>query len=319
MKKWKITVALTLALTMVLGVTLPGLAAPDETVPDEAAHNAHPRLMRGEVDTIGESSFTIQPGDREIQVNDDTRFFKVSIPAKLTALIRHGMGQAQGEQEQLKAMAQERQEQIKAALQERQEQIRAMAQEKQEQLRAIGQSIPKLRAADRAPSLGRVQLLSRPGPVSLETLQLAPNLMPSGQVKQARPPWWNLKWLRQFAEEVEFEGLASGDKVVVWVVRSEEGSLAKMVFILEPTTYKRIAGTVSAIDEPDDGTISVMPLSSTEDGSLTFDYDDNTTFVLRGKHYLVVGDEVVVIYVEKNDDRLAKKVTAGVNLPEPAE
>jgi len=50
MKIWKITVVVTLVAALVLGVTLPGLAASDETAPQTG--ECWPRLLKGEVVSV---------------------------------------------------------------------------------------------------------------------------------------------------------------------------------------------------------------------------------------------------------------------------
>ncbi len=84
MKIWKIAVVITLAVALLLGITLPGLADSGEAVTvintDEAWGKWFPRIIRGEVVDIGDSLFFIQSGEQEatIYVTDDTRYFKVS-------------------------------------------------------------------------------------------------------------------------------------------------------------------------------------------------------------------------------------------------
>lgn len=282
MKVWKIAVILALALALVLGVTLPGLAASDEATTDEVECKPYPRLLRGEVFSIGESSFTIQDGDVEIRVNDDTRFFKIDVPQKILALLRHRVSQMQGEQ--------------------------------QEQIRTAVREIPQLKAAAQKPFLKRAQTFSRPELATQERQQLALMTPGEGQniLKQLQA---YLKWFRQFGEEVDFADLAPEDKVVVWVVPNEGAPLAKLVLIVDPTANKRVVGEVTDVGE---SSITVEPLSGDE--AITFRYDENTTFTLRlrGTPFLE-GQKAVVVYVEGSDPPLAKIVMAGMRVPRPAE
>ena len=126
MKVLKIGVALTLALGLVLGIALPGLAAPNE-----AEGKAPPKMLRGKVvrvDGNNQEFFVIESRGLgvTISVNSDTQYFKAPIPQKAIALAQHRMKLRQPEE--------------------------------QERVRAMGMAIPmKLRAIERAPLLKRVR------------------------------------------------------------------------------------------------------------------------------------------------------------------
>jgi len=85
MKIWKVAVVIMLAVALVLGLALPGLADSSEaatvTNTDEAWGKWFPRIIRGGVIDIGNSLFVIQSGEQEatIYVTDDTRYFKISM------------------------------------------------------------------------------------------------------------------------------------------------------------------------------------------------------------------------------------------------
>lgn len=87
MKIWKIAVVVTLAIALVLGVALPGLAASDEVAPQTV--DCWPRLLRGEVtgvDDVGDpKSFDIQAGEWKftIFVDENTRYFILQPPKRL--------------------------------------------------------------------------------------------------------------------------------------------------------------------------------------------------------------------------------------------
>jgi hypothetical protein len=121
----------------------------------------------------------------------------------------------------------------------------------------------------------------------------------------------NLKWLRPFGEEVTFADLAPEDKVVVWVVPNEGESLAKLVFIITPTAYKRVVGEVTYVGE---SSLTIKPLS--DDETITFRYDGDTTFILRlrGTPFLE-GQKAVVVYTDEDDPPLARMVMAGTGIP----
>jgi hypothetical protein len=284
MRTWKVAIVSTLVAALVLGATLPVLAIPDE--PPQVEHKPRPRMLKGEVIGIDESSFTIQAGEQDIdiKVNEGTRFFKLSIPPRLLARFRHRISQMPGEN--------------------------------QDQLNTMAQRIPELRGIENRPAprggngSGRQMLPfseNQTQPLNLE-------LLGEGQDKPKHLQGY-LKWLRQFGEEVTFDDLATGDRVIVRVVGGEDKPLAKLVLIIAPMSLKRVAGIVTGVDET---TLTLEPLSETEDGLLTFTHDTNTTFIIHGTPFLE-GTKAVVIYVEQSDELLAKRVLARAQLPESVE
>jgi len=104
MKIWKIAVVVTLAAALVLGVTLPGLAASDETVPQTA--DCWPRLLKGEVlsvDEVEPKSFVIQAGEHELTILvENTRYFILYPPKGLLGLVQQRMGLRQQNQERVR-------------------------------------------------------------------------------------------------------------------------------------------------------------------------------------------------------------------------
>lgn len=99
MKVLKVAGVSLLALSLVLGLALPALAAPDGA-PPEASHMP-PKVLMGEVVDKGESSFVIQSRGQEltISVNDDTQYLKAPIPRVVLPLARRLMGLRQQSQE----------------------------------------------------------------------------------------------------------------------------------------------------------------------------------------------------------------------------
>jgi hypothetical protein len=77
-----------LALTLVLGVALPALAAPDAAKP--RAKDFHSRIVMGKVLSIGDQQFVIKSGKEEltISVNEDTEYYKMSVPGRIISLAR---------------------------------------------------------------------------------------------------------------------------------------------------------------------------------------------------------------------------------------
>lgn len=97
-----------LALGLVLGIALPVLAAPDWASPQ--ASNMLPKVLKGKVVSIDENQeyFVIQSGEQElsISVDDDTKYFKLCVPGRITALARHRMESRQQNQEEIRALDQ---------------------------------------------------------------------------------------------------------------------------------------------------------------------------------------------------------------------
>jgi len=106
MKIWKVAVAVVLALGLVLGLALPGLATSDVATPQTANFQVKdeqppawgknlPRMLRGEVVSIDASKqfFVIKSGEQEqtIAVGEGTKYFMASTPPRLRTL-----GQTEG-------------------------------------------------------------------------------------------------------------------------------------------------------------------------------------------------------------------------------
>ena len=93
MKVLKIAAVSILALGLVLGVALPGLAASDSA--SLQASNILPEVLRGRVVSIDENQefLVIQSGEQKlaISVNDHTKYFKLYVPRSLVALVQHRM------------------------------------------------------------------------------------------------------------------------------------------------------------------------------------------------------------------------------------
>jgi hypothetical protein len=280
----KVALVVALATALVLGVTLPVLAASDETTA-ETECKWFPRLLRGEVIDVdqGEEYFTIEVGEREVEidVNDDTRYFELNIPQKLATLCRN---------------------RIRLTQQEGQEEI---------DMTAVLPMPMNLRAVDRAPLVARGLAFRNLARVRIENQELAPDLPPADLGEEGSKYLPRCPWLRNFGEEVTFDDLTDGDRVVVWAVPDNDRPLAKLVLIVEPLVYGRVSGAIYTEDD----TITV----ESAEGDTELHYDDRTVFVLHGTPYFVDGMEGVVIYVEENGVPLAKRVMVGVELPEPAE
>jgi len=257
MKIWKITVVVTLVAALVLGVTLPGLAASDETAPQ--TDDCWPRLLKGEVVSVnGEvepKSFVIQSGEEEltILVDENTRYFILYPPKKLLGLAQQRMELRQ-----------------------------------QERVRVIEPAVPmQLRALGRAPQ-------------------------PKGILEHQRA---NLRQLRHFGEKTTFDDIAVGVKVVVWLAPETDGYLAKIVTIIEPTSYARVNGTIKRLTHDH---IVIEPLSGGD--RVPLEYNESTTFILKGFTSVEVGQFACAAYDTENMTAKVVRVwPEPPQLPQPAE
>ena len=78
-----------LALSLILGMAAPAMAAPEENMPQTGGFQV--TMVRGEVLSIGDQEFVIQTGEDEftIAVDDGTRYYQLAMPARIMALARH--------------------------------------------------------------------------------------------------------------------------------------------------------------------------------------------------------------------------------------
>ena len=253
MKIWKIAVVITLAVALILGIALPGLAASDEaaTVTDteEAWGKWLPGIIRGEVIDIGDSLFVIQTGEETptIYVTEDTKYFIVSAPA----MAMH-------------------QWQLYPELENARPPMSAMSR-----LRA---NTPQLR------QFGTNERLALFTP---QRAECSPNLLQfhNGQVMAQRIRA-RLPWLSHPGEKATFSDIESGDEVVVLLAppvidalttEAEEKLTAWVVLIIEPTIWERTAGTIKRLSGD---AIVIEPVNGGDVVSLR--YDENTTFILKG-------------------------------------
>ncbi len=301
MKVWKIGVVLAVALALVLGTTLPGLAASNGTETDKVGGNIYQRLYRGEVSDIDESSFTIQQEDDDvvISVNDGTRFFKVNVPQQPFAILGHGLLQAAVEEQERTETAPQEKTRLKANIQNN----------LLNKFQVFGK--PDVAAPEQQKVMQqRKEAISEETQLALQERQrLAEVDNGEDQDKQKRLQG-NLRWMSPFGEEVTFSDLAIEDQVIVWAVPNDGDPLAKLVLIMESAAYQRVTGEVTDVDE---SSLTIMPLSG--DDEITFEYDDDTVFNLRlqGTPFLE-GQEAVVIYTDEDDPPLAKVVTVGARV-----
>jgi len=94
-----------LALGLILGLALPGLAASDSATP--WADDSQTRIVRGKVLSVDEENqeFVIQSGEQEltISVDGDTKYYKLCVPGRIVSLARHLMQWRHQNQEEIGA------------------------------------------------------------------------------------------------------------------------------------------------------------------------------------------------------------------------
>jgi len=105
MSALKVAVASILALGLILGIALPGLAAPDEALP--WVDDFQIRIVKGEVTYVDEADqeFDIQSGEEEltISVDENTKYYKLCVPGRIVSLARHWMQFRHQNQEEIGA------------------------------------------------------------------------------------------------------------------------------------------------------------------------------------------------------------------------
>ena len=285
MKAFKVALAVTLAVGLILGATLPGLANSNEPEP-QAESQPYPRILKGQVSGIDETEelFTIQAKEQgiDIKVNEGTRYFKLTAPPQVLAALR---------------------------------QHRMESFENQEQIRATASAIPmKFKAPGQMLSLRKGRSLANLASGPAKAQGFAPNLPAPGWGKEKpKRLQGNLNWLHQFGGEAIFDDITVGNRVIVHVVPNEDEPLAKLVLGIEATAQNRVIGEVTEITED---TVTIAP----ENGdAVKLNYNEDTVFILRGTPSLEKGEEAVAIYVETDNDPLAKRVMAKWPPPEPVE
>ncbi len=303
MKVLKIAVPLILAIGLVLGIALPGLANPEsgeyqeEDYPRQGEHPAWakvaPNMKAGEVVEKGDSFFKIQRGEEElvtITVDENTKYLKVPALRGIAPLLRNRMA--------LKHQNQPVAGDIKPAAPMKRGIINAAQFRKESGFdRLVSTSMA-------APQPNPARLIKRGRAFG----QMAPVPMTAPQPAQVEGNGignggsGNLERLRQFVEEATFEDIDVGDRVAVRLVPDQEEFLAKLVFIFEPGAYTRIAGTITTISS-EDKTITITP----EDGEpVTLTYNDDTVFTLKGTITVAEGQSVSAVY--HTEDMIVKTV-----------
>ncbi len=291
MKIWKIAVIVTLATALILGIALPGLAASDEAVTATDTKKAwdkwFPRIIRGEVIDIGDNLFVIQTGAREvtIYVTDDTKYFIVSAPEGVLNQLRRHV-----------------------------------------ELKIAESPVP----AQLKPQFGLSQLRKgktdeEPALFMPQRAECAPSLLQlhngQGIAQGIRA---RLLRLCHLGEEATFGDLEIGDKVVVLLAppmidalttEAEAKLTARVVLIIEPSVWERVAGTIKRLS---DDAIVIEPVGGGD--TVPLRYDESTTFILKGFTSVEVEQFACVLY--NAETTIAKVVRVWPEAPQllqPAE
>jgi len=300
MKIWKIAVVITLVVALVLGVTIPGLAASGNSTPqtDQLTSEGEPlawgknlpRIIRGEVTNIGSSSFDISNGESEstIYITEDTKFFMGPVPI--------------------------------------------MAMHRWQWCSEQANMPPPMSAMSKAqpdsPRLGMGRANRETPSFMPQRPEFTPNLLQlnngQGMMQGIRA---RLAQLRPLCEEANFDDLNTGDKVAVLLApppvgdtlttEVEEGLTAQVVFIIKPTAYARVTGTIIDVSSVDKA-LTIEPANS--DDAVTLRYDENTTFILKGFTSVEIEQFTCVVY--NTETMMAKVVRVWPEeppLPQPVE
>jgi len=302
MKIFKMVGIPVLVLSLVLGGVSPTLAAPNKTLSQDV--NRQSMILTGEVIEVneGEGYFVIQSwlGQVTIVVNEDTRYARLSPPSGAVALVRRN---------QAEIMEQVR-ERVEQALSRHRQEIRQRVMEKLEQVLPGNQ--PESGEQGRQKLERLVPGIARLSPV-WRIMEQARERVELRQESQENLRQWGLGWFRHFGEEATLADIVVGTQVLVQVVPGDDNPLARLVIIYEPTTYQCVTGTVVTIS-PADGTITIAPDDESDD--IVINYNEGTSFILRGVTGLEEGQSVLAIY---NDEMIACWVVASIEVSELAE
>jgi hypothetical protein len=296
----KVAVASVLALSLVLGLALPALAAPDEPFPWTEDFQA--RIVKGEVTYVDEEYqeyFEIKSGEDEIsiRVDENTRYFVLGAPGLATALAQQFRLRNQAEfgtpGEQGLRLRLQNQAEVGA----QEEQCMGLGLQNQQRVRAEVWNQARLRVQNRVAQTETVPL-GEPQPARVraqnQLVQMVTFPLPEPQPAVSRP----------LGGKAEFSDIEVGDRVAVWLADGE--NLARWVLIIKPATRAHVGGTITGLTSE---TITIAP-----DGgeAVTLGYNEDTVFVLNGFTSVEVRQLARAVYDSEN--MLAKRVV--VYLPD---
>jgi len=275
----KVAVALVLALSLVLGLALPALADSDKPIPP--TEDVKASIVRGtvtEVDEANQEYFTVQSGEDEIgiRVDENTRYFMLDVPGRITAL---------AQQLRLRNQAE-----VNAQV----EQNMGLVVQNRVRAGALVQNQARLRAQNRVaqtetvpvvePQQARLRVQNRVAQTETVSIELQPAI---------RYP---------FSTGAGFSDIEIGDRVVVWLADGE--SLAKRVLIVKPAARAHVGGTITGLTSE---TITIAP----DDGeAVTLCYNEDTVFVLNGFTAVEEGQSARAVY--ETEHMLAERVNVSL-------
>jgi len=267
----KIAVASVLALSLVLGLALPALATPDESFP--WAEDFQVRVVKGtvtEVDQENQAYFKVQSGEDEIgiRVDENTRYFLLDAPERITALAQQFRLRNQAEfgtpEEQGLRLRLHNQAEVCA----QGEQGVGLGLKNRVRAGALVQSQARLRVQNQVAQTESV-------PIEPQQAITCP-----------------------FGAEAGFGDIEVGDRVAVWLANGE--NLAKWVLIIKPAARAHVGGTITEVSSE---TITIAP----DDGeAVTLRYNEDTVFVLNG--FIAVEEGQLARAVYDAENMLARRV-----------
>jgi len=340
MKVLKILLPLILAVTLVAGVGLTGVAAeePEDTQngvqtvepqPEDtpkfrgrkasgfqrgkpefkvtSPEKRAPGFSGGKVVEIDEAQtyFVVQRGENEpvtVMVDNGTKYYIVRNPIKAVSQLKNQFGPKPRVKTDAATITSNGLSNKASFVRQRIAQFR-QNQGAANDTNPAGPRKPKLfNAARLRNSNGPVQLVSTP--------EAAPEIIPVNDENEDADPagWGQWQRLRQFAKKATFDDLAIGDRVLVRLVPSDEKPVARLVLIFKQSPYKRIGGTITDVS-PDNQTITIAPTNDSE--PVTLRYNENTIFNLKGTIAVEPGQLARATY--HTEGMMAKAVT--VRLP----
>jgi hypothetical protein len=317
----KVAVASVLALSLVLGLALPALAAPDEPFPWTEDFQA--RIVKGEVTYVDEEYqeyFEIKSGEDEIsiRVDENTRYFVLGAPGLATALAQQFRLRNQAEfgtpGEQGLRLRLQNQAEVGA----QEEQCMGLGLQNQQRVRAEVWNQARLRVQSQVAQTETVSIELQPARLRLQNRVAQTETVPLGEPQPARVRAQNQlvqmvtfplpepqpAVSRPLGGKAEFSDIEVGDRVAVWLADGE--NLARWVLIIKPATRAHVGGTITGLTSE---TITIAP-----DGgeAVTLGYNEDTVFVLNGFTSVEVRQLARAVYDSEN--MLAKRVV--VYLPD---
>jgi len=310
----KIAVASVLALSLVLGLALPALATPDKPLP--STENVKASIVRGtvtEVDETTQAYFKVQSGEDEIgiRVDENTRYFMLDVPGRITALAQQFRLRNQAEfgtpDEQGLRLRLHNQAEVNAQV----EQNMGLVVQNRVRAGALVQNQARLRAQNQVAQTETVSIELQPARLRVQNQAAQTETVPVVEPQQARLRAQNQVAQTEtvsielqpairypFSTGAGFSDIEIGDRVVVWLADGE--NLAKWVLIIKPAARAHVGGTITGLTSE---TITIAP----DDGeAVTLRYNEDTVFILSGFTSVEEGQLARAVY--DSEHMLAKRV-----------